>query len=83
MWDLPGPGIEPMFPALAGRFLTTRHQGSHCEDILVEDQFLGQRNFKLPFKRAHYHILPPAVYCLHVNDFLCEILFLKYVGCYK
>ena len=24
MWDLPGPGIELMFPALAGGFLTTR-----------------------------------------------------------
>ena len=23
MWDPPGPGIEPMFPALAGGFLTT------------------------------------------------------------
>ena len=23
MWDLPGPGIEPMSPALAGGFLTT------------------------------------------------------------
>ena len=23
MWDLPGPGIEPMSPALAGRFLST------------------------------------------------------------
>ena len=23
MWDLPGPGFEPMSPALAGRFLTT------------------------------------------------------------
>ena len=23
MWDLPGPVIEPMSPALAGRFLTT------------------------------------------------------------
>ena len=22
MWDLPGPGIKPMFPALAGGFLT-------------------------------------------------------------
>ena len=27
LWDLPGPGIELMFPALAGRFLTTRPQG--------------------------------------------------------
>ena len=23
MWDLPGPGIEPVSPALAGRFLAT------------------------------------------------------------
>ena len=23
MWDLPGPGIKPTFPALAGGFLTT------------------------------------------------------------
>ena len=22
-WDLPGPGLEPVFPALAGGFLTT------------------------------------------------------------
>ena len=28
MWDLPRPHIEPVFPALAGGFLTTGHQGS-------------------------------------------------------
>ena len=27
MWDLPGPGIEPMSPALAGGFLTTEPPG--------------------------------------------------------
>ena len=27
MWDLPGPGIEPISPALAGGFLTTRPPG--------------------------------------------------------
>jgi len=27
MWDLPGPGIEPMSPALAGGFLATRAPG--------------------------------------------------------
>ena len=27
MWDLPKPGIEPMSPALAGRFLTTEPSG--------------------------------------------------------
>ena len=27
MWDLPRPGLEPMSPALAGRFLTTAPPG--------------------------------------------------------
>ena len=27
MWDLPRPGLEPMFPALAGRFSTTAPPG--------------------------------------------------------
>ena len=27
MWDLPGPGIEPESPALAGGFLTTKPPG--------------------------------------------------------
>ena len=27
MWDLPGPGLEPMSPALAGGFLTTAPPG--------------------------------------------------------
>ena len=33
MWDLPGPGLEPVSPALAGGFLTTAPPGkslSHC-----------------------------------------------------
>ena len=38
MWDLPGPGLEPVSPALAGRFLTTvppgkprKFQNSHLQ----------------------------------------------------
>ena len=30
MWDLPGPGIEPLSPALAGGFLTTAPPGKPC-----------------------------------------------------
>ena len=34
MWDLPGPGLEPVTPALAGGFSTTvpprKPQGSYC-----------------------------------------------------
>ena len=34
MWDLPGPGLEPVFPALAGGFPTMCHQGSPHADFL-------------------------------------------------
>ena len=38
MWSLPGPGIRPVSPALAGRFLTT---GEPCPPILnTEDSAL-------------------------------------------
>ena len=34
MWDLPGPGLEPVSPALAGGFLTTAPPGkSHHHPI--------------------------------------------------
>ena len=33
MWDLPGPGLEPMSPALAGGFLTTVPPGKPCNFI--------------------------------------------------
>ena len=31
MWDLPGPGLEPVSPELAGRFLTTASPGKSPE----------------------------------------------------
>ena len=34
MWNLPGPRIEPMSPALAGRFLTTGPPGRSLCQIL-------------------------------------------------
>ena len=33
--DLPDPGIEPMSPALAGRFFTTEIPGKESEDIYL------------------------------------------------
>ena len=46
MWDLPGPGIEPMSPALAGRFFTTEPPGKpspglHMPTLLRERQNLN------------------------------------------
>ena len=34
MWDLPGPGLEPVFPALAGGFLTTALPGKSLDLFL-------------------------------------------------
>ena len=34
VWDLPGPGIEPVFLALAGRFLTTASPGKFLMFLL-------------------------------------------------
>ena len=36
MWDLPGPGLKPMSPALAGGFLTTAPPGKSCTFVLKE-----------------------------------------------
>ena len=38
MWDLPGPGLEPVFPALAGGFLTTVPPGKPAPDILKNEK---------------------------------------------
>ena len=35
MWDLPEPGLEPMSPALAGRFLTTAPPGKPLIVVLI------------------------------------------------
>ena len=56
MWDPPGPGFEPISPALAGGFLTTVPPGKpkllSIEDILkVEVEYAVKMNFfvvKLP-----------------------------------
>ena len=35
MWDLPGPGLEPVSPALAGRFSTTAPPGKSWRPVLA------------------------------------------------
>ena len=37
MWDLPGAGLEPVSPALAGGFLTTAPPGKPQQVIFVLD----------------------------------------------
>ena len=40
MWDLSGPGLEPVSPALAGGFLTTMPPGKPGDDFLNTMPFL-------------------------------------------
>ena len=35
MWDLPRPGLEPVYPALAGRFSTTAPPGKPSDCLLI------------------------------------------------
>ena len=37
MWDLPGPGLEPVSPALAGGFLTTASPGKPPKTISLKE----------------------------------------------
>ena len=48
-WDLPGTGIEPVFPALAGRFLTTRPPGKASYSIFC--LWVGGENVSVPKER--------------------------------
>ena len=51
MWDLPRPGLEPVSPALAGRFSTTAPPGkplhSFYMDFLSPTLFPGRSNLSL------------------------------------
>ena len=44
MWDLPGPGLEPVSPALAGGFLTTVPPGKPEIHVLI---YIYLYNFKM------------------------------------
>ena len=43
MWDLPGPGLEPMSPALAGGFLTTVPPGKPKNSLKKKKKSMGQQ----------------------------------------
>ena len=51
MWDLPGPGLKPVSPALAGRFLTTAPPGKPvwnffaCQVVVSFPQHQGSYSY--------------------------------------
>ena len=68
MWDLPGPGLEPMSPALGGGFLTTAPPGKslHIEAlticIAIRNLFLINYAWLLPRVILFQTIQCPVVY---------------------
>ena len=44
MWDLPRPGLEPVTPALAGRFSTTAPPGKPSPDFYIKDYLNAQND---------------------------------------
>ena len=51
MWDLPGPGLEPVSPALAGGFLTTAPPGKPQFPLLISILFFVLLNIPAHLKR--------------------------------
>ena len=41
MWDLPRPGLEPVSPALAGRFLTTAPPGKPLDYFMIQKKVVN------------------------------------------
>ena len=75
MWDLPGPGIEPVSPALVGGFLTTAPAGKPGKCVLTLE------TAKLFLKMFVPKFAFPLTMVLHP----CQIVFFKshsdmYVG---
>ena len=48
MWDLPGPGIQPVSPALARGFLTTGSPGKSWKEIAYEAEALRPEVYYFP-----------------------------------
>ena len=60
MWDLPGPGLEPVSPALAGGLLTTAPPGKSGINMLLSQSLLFQ-NSDLVFRVSSVKNGPSAL----------------------
>ena len=65
MWDLPRPGLEPVSPALAGRFSSTAPPGKPCYFILDQIKQLSFHTdeFPQPFPKVSNDPVCPQVLC--------------------
>ena len=67
MWDLPGQGLKPVSPALAGGFLTTAPPGKSHKGILIGRLQIGQLRFHLTAGPLRNHVE-------HASDLCCSLL---------
>ena len=76
MWDLPGPGLEPVSPALAGRFSTTAPPGKPYSSFSKE-----LKKKKRPGGDfGHRYPAPRDTECLTLSEFLVRMGLLKLKG---
>ena len=75
MWDLSGPGRDPLFPALEGRFLTTGPPGkSEFQAAKNDDPFLGfipKKLFSLT-QMTYYLEIPDGLWILEKDQYYWE-----------
>ena len=72
MWDLPGPGLEPVFSVLAGGFLTTAPPGKPQKQHFIIKFVRKTGKLYLNFSKANVSHLTIGFTCI------CVFLFLIY-----
>ena len=93
MWDLPGPGLEPVSPALAGGFLTTVPPGKPLTAyfyingwylLLADDLFC--KSFMVSFTTRMFFILTYSnlsIFFFMVYAFLSSLRYLSFPQCHE
>ena len=85
MWDLPRPGLEPVSPALAGRFPTTAPPGKPVKTLFVFFQLLTSTKGN-PASYLWQYGLVWSIFVVYINGLiqfmlLCLISFVQYHVC--
>ena len=69
MWDPPGPGLKPVSPALAGRFLTTAPPGKPSGYFLLNNCFFNAfLSFHIILQAIRRHQASPSTLCLEITS---------------
>ena len=83
MWDLPGPGLEPVSPALAGGFSTTAPPGKPPPILLMPPSgFFTEKEVSFS---SHFNARIQSVWCfqcLTENIYVCECVYI-YIYIFK